>query len=273
MLNGSTYIVRPRIEPSNNSLSLRRIWKGSSQLLVGPAASLRERADEGAVFDPRDVARVGAGVVTARPEFLVELDEAAALDHLAQSASYSSCEPSTQWMAAGCVSRAIFSTHLRRWAFLLRGTAGALLSWKGLMPFAFPSPIASQSLGNPAVPGRGRRDRRPFTAANSPATTCAPSAAGPTPARRRDRGAAALPAGPRRDRHLEQVYAAAKQKNADDHHRDQLKDVILKRHLVDRPERDQSQGDEQPSGDFARPEYHDFSLRRWPRSRATRQSG
>ena len=39
MLKGSTYIVRPRIEPPNSSFSLRRIWKGSSQLLVGPAAS------------------------------------------------------------------------------------------------------------------------------------------------------------------------------------------------------------------------------------------
>ena len=42
MQNGSTYIVRPRIEPSNNSFSLRRILKGSSQLLVGPAASFEK---------------------------------------------------------------------------------------------------------------------------------------------------------------------------------------------------------------------------------------
>ena len=40
MLNGNTYIVRPRIEPVNNRFKVRRIWKGSSQLLVGPAASL-----------------------------------------------------------------------------------------------------------------------------------------------------------------------------------------------------------------------------------------
>ena len=39
MLNGSTYIVRPRITPPNNSLSLRRIPYGSTQLFVGPAAS------------------------------------------------------------------------------------------------------------------------------------------------------------------------------------------------------------------------------------------
>ena len=39
MLNGSTYMVRPRIEPSNSSFSLCRILNGSSQLLVGPASS------------------------------------------------------------------------------------------------------------------------------------------------------------------------------------------------------------------------------------------
>ena len=40
MLNGSTYMVRPRMAPANNSLSLRRMPYGSTQLLVGPAASL-----------------------------------------------------------------------------------------------------------------------------------------------------------------------------------------------------------------------------------------
>jgi hypothetical protein len=39
MLNGSTYMVRPRIEPLKISRSLRRISKGLTQLLVGPAAS------------------------------------------------------------------------------------------------------------------------------------------------------------------------------------------------------------------------------------------
>ena len=39
MLNGSTYMVRPRMQPSNSAFSLWRMAKGSSQLLVGPAAS------------------------------------------------------------------------------------------------------------------------------------------------------------------------------------------------------------------------------------------
>jgi hypothetical protein len=41
MLNGTTYIVRPRIEPSNRRLSVRRISFGSAQLFVGPASASR----------------------------------------------------------------------------------------------------------------------------------------------------------------------------------------------------------------------------------------
>jgi hypothetical protein len=39
MLNGRTYIVRPRIEPLKMERSLRRISNGLTQLFVGPAAS------------------------------------------------------------------------------------------------------------------------------------------------------------------------------------------------------------------------------------------
>jgi hypothetical protein len=37
--NGTTYIVRPRIEPLNRPLRTSRISVGSRQLLVGPASS------------------------------------------------------------------------------------------------------------------------------------------------------------------------------------------------------------------------------------------
>ena len=37
--NGTTYIVRPRIEPSNSSVSVARISPGSRQLFVGPASA------------------------------------------------------------------------------------------------------------------------------------------------------------------------------------------------------------------------------------------
>ena len=38
--NGSTYIVRPRIDPLNRVFSFLRMAYGSSQLFVGPALSL-----------------------------------------------------------------------------------------------------------------------------------------------------------------------------------------------------------------------------------------
>ena len=37
--NGTTYIVRPRMQPSNRPFSVRRISAGATQLLVGPASS------------------------------------------------------------------------------------------------------------------------------------------------------------------------------------------------------------------------------------------
>src|SRR6185437_6174609 len=39
MQNGSTYMVRPCMQPLNSAFSLRRIVYGFSQLLVGPAES------------------------------------------------------------------------------------------------------------------------------------------------------------------------------------------------------------------------------------------
>src|SRR5512133_2927451 len=41
--NGTTYMVRPRMQPSNNGSSVARICAGSIQLLVGPASSLRSQ--------------------------------------------------------------------------------------------------------------------------------------------------------------------------------------------------------------------------------------
>ena len=38
--NGTTYIVRPRIDPRNSSASTSRISSGSRQLFVGPGVGL-----------------------------------------------------------------------------------------------------------------------------------------------------------------------------------------------------------------------------------------
>ena len=39
MENGTTYMVRPAMQPSNSGASVARISLGSIQLLVGPASS------------------------------------------------------------------------------------------------------------------------------------------------------------------------------------------------------------------------------------------
>ena len=57
MLNGSTYIVRPRMQPLNSSFSLRAHLERIYPVVGGAGGVLRERADEGAVLDARDVAR------------------------------------------------------------------------------------------------------------------------------------------------------------------------------------------------------------------------
>ncbi len=40
MLNGITYMVRPRMQPSNSPSIVSRISAGGAQLLVGPASTL-----------------------------------------------------------------------------------------------------------------------------------------------------------------------------------------------------------------------------------------
>ena len=59
-----------------------RMSAGSRQLLVGPASSLALRADERAVLDPRDVARIGARQVRVRPLGVRELLERSRLYEL-----------------------------------------------------------------------------------------------------------------------------------------------------------------------------------------------
>ncbi len=64
--NGTTYSVRPRIEPRNNPLSVSRISAGSIQLLVGPtssreAAQMNVRSSTRATSDGSDCARYEFG--------------------------------------------------------------------------------------------------------------------------------------------------------------------------------------------------------------------
>jgi hypothetical protein len=66
MENGTTYIVRPRIEPVNRSVIVLRISEGARQLLVGPASSsfseqMKVRSSTRATSDGSDQARYELG--------------------------------------------------------------------------------------------------------------------------------------------------------------------------------------------------------------------
>src|SRR5277367_3642580 len=82
MLNGSTYMVRPRMQPLKSSFSFRRISNGFAQLFVRTGTVLGKGADERTVFHAGHVARIGLGIIAPRPKFLVKLDESASFDHL-----------------------------------------------------------------------------------------------------------------------------------------------------------------------------------------------
>ncbi len=62
MLKGITYMVRPRMQPSNSGCRVARISAGAFQLLVGPASSWRSlqmkvRSSTRATSDGSDQAR------------------------------------------------------------------------------------------------------------------------------------------------------------------------------------------------------------------------
>ena len=77
---GTTYIVRPFMQPLKRPSRVSRISAGSRQLLVGPASSSLLGADEGAVLDPGDVAGVGEGEVGVRALGVGEALEGAGVD-------------------------------------------------------------------------------------------------------------------------------------------------------------------------------------------------
>jgi hypothetical protein len=109
--NGTTYIVRPRIDPSKSGVRVARISAGLAQLLVGPASSSRSEA----MKVRASVRATSLGCERARYEpgrhsglSLMSLPSSTCWR---RRASFSAREPSTQWMRAGCVSAAISSTH------------------------------------------------------------------------------------------------------------------------------------------------------------------
>ena len=96
MLNGSTYMVRPRILPANRPRSFLRISNGFTQLFVGPAACLEReqmnvRSSTRATSLESDRAKKQPGHF-----FWSNLIKVPLATISEQRASYSATEPSTQ---------------------------------------------------------------------------------------------------------------------------------------------------------------------------------
>src|SRR6185312_1857837 len=95
MLKGKTYIARPRMQPLKRFFSVRRISKGFTQLLVGPALSfdseqMKVRSSTRATSLGSERARKHPG---HKSSFSFVKEPLATISR--QSLSYSACEPST----------------------------------------------------------------------------------------------------------------------------------------------------------------------------------
>ena len=122
---GITYIVRPRMQPSNRPRSVARIFAGSSQLFVGPASSfvfaqMKVRASTRATSLGWERARNECGRFAGFRRTNVP-----ASTNPSHSASYSSSDPSHQWTDAGLQRSSIASTHARRRLVRRTGRHGA----------------------------------------------------------------------------------------------------------------------------------------------------
>src|SRR5271165_3731450 len=125
MLNGMTYMVRPRMQPSNNSSSVARIFAGGAQLLVGPASSwlneqMKVRSSTRPTSDGCERVRKELGRLSGLRRMNVP-----DLTIIAHSRSYSRSEPSTHSTESGLHRRAISSTHADSCLLVIPGTVPA----------------------------------------------------------------------------------------------------------------------------------------------------
>src|SRR5256714_1540927 len=109
--NGTTYIVRPCIEPRKRSVSMLRISPGSRQLFVGPASCSRSeqmkvRSSTRATSPGSERARYELGRLASASRSKVPASTSAR-----HRRSYSSADPSHQWTWLGWVSSTVSSTH------------------------------------------------------------------------------------------------------------------------------------------------------------------
>src|SRR4051794_22038263 len=111
MLNGTTYMVRPCIEPRNSSCILVRISAGSSQWFVGPASA--SRSEQMNVRSSTRATSLGSVVAQNDPGRRLgsSSTKVPASTSCFESSSNSSSEPSNQWIVSGSQSAATSSTH------------------------------------------------------------------------------------------------------------------------------------------------------------------
>ncbi len=129
MLNGTTYIVRPCMQPLNRPSSVARIAFGSTQLLVGPASSsvaeqMNVRSSTRATSEGSDQARYELG-----RSFSFSFLNVPARTSSAHRRSYSASEPSHQWMRSGCVRAAISCTHFSSFALRVGAPPATGAAW------------------------------------------------------------------------------------------------------------------------------------------------
>src|SRR5918996_4160171 len=125
---GTTYIVRPRIEPRKSPFSVWRISPGARQLFVGPASSSRSeqmkvRSSTRATSPGSERARYELGRLASE-----SLSKVPASISCRQSCSYSSAEPSHQWTESASVSWATSSTHASSLRLVVRAGVACVTS-------------------------------------------------------------------------------------------------------------------------------------------------
>src|SRR2546421_8650261 len=111
MQNGTTYMTRPRMQPSKISAKVLRISSGAIQLLVGPASC--SRSEQMNVRSSTRATSLGSEAhqkLFGRSSGFSLVKVPFSTSRLV-SRSHSACEPSHQTTASGLVSPAISSTH------------------------------------------------------------------------------------------------------------------------------------------------------------------
>src|SRR4051812_19943091 len=117
--NGTTYIVRPAIEPRKRSVSVSRISAGSRQLLVGPASAsfweqMNVRSSTRATSPGSERAMYEFGRLASE-----SFSKVPASTSCWQSWSYSSADPPPRWIASGWVRLAPSSPQEISFAFFV----------------------------------------------------------------------------------------------------------------------------------------------------------